>query len=145
VQVKEWGDGIVFLKRVEDGRSDRSYGIHVARIAGLPLDVVERAQEILVALEANDGSPRTAVSERPCVSRNQEGGADRGQLSIFGQVPVAVPESNRLHEELAALNPNEMRPIDALTLIVDWKKRYVSSRVANEDGDPNMSTRAMQS
>ena len=52
VAVKEWGDGVVFLHRIEDGPADRSYGIHVAQLAGLPPGVIERAKVVLAELES---------------------------------------------------------------------------------------------
>ena len=61
IAVKEWGDSIVFLYHVEDGRSDKSYGIHVARLAGLPPSVVSRAAEILDMLEGEVSPSNTGA------------------------------------------------------------------------------------
>ena len=60
VEVKEWRDEIVFLYRVIMGAADRSYGIHVAKLAGLPAPVLSRANEVLSALEKADGRPKPA-------------------------------------------------------------------------------------
>ncbi|MFM8904669.1 MAG: MutS-related protein, partial [Verrucomicrobiota bacterium] len=60
VAVKEWKDEIVFVRRVVEGAADRSYGIQVARLAGMPPTVVERARAILGGLESGEGLPRTA-------------------------------------------------------------------------------------
>jgi DNA mismatch repair protein MutS len=140
VQVKEWGDGIVFLKRVEDGRSDRSYGIHVARIAGLPLDVVERAREILARLEAGEPAAGLAgeASGEPRFGAPGPGPArpsDEGdQLAIFGGAgggttagasPAAAPDP--LREALAGLDTDRLRPLEALNLLAEWKRRYADA------------------
>src|SRR6185369_9968807 len=55
VAVREWGDKVVFLRRIEEGGTDRSYGVHVARLAGVPPTVVERAREVLAGFE---GEPK---------------------------------------------------------------------------------------
>jgi DNA mismatch repair protein MutS len=66
VAVKEWNDEIVFVRRVVPGAADRSYGIQVARLAGLPLSVIDRAKDILQKLEGDDGSVvLTAPKARP--------------------------------------------------------------------------------
>ena len=78
--VKEWEDKIVFLRRVVAGSADKSYGIHVARLAGLPASVVERAAEVLRNLEAAEydltGRPRLARGHAP-------DGAGPDQLALF--------------------------------------------------------------
>ena len=65
VAVREYGDEVIFLRQIIPGAADRSYGIHVARLAGVPQAVLERAQSILELLEKNSGSPREAVSTIP--------------------------------------------------------------------------------
>ena len=72
VSVKEAGDHIIFLRKVEPGRADRSYGIEVARLAGLPLGVIERAREVLKLHERTEH----AVSEELVKSRRDGAGAD---------------------------------------------------------------------
>jgi DNA mismatch repair protein MutS len=67
VQVREHGDGIVFLRKIVPGAADKSYGIHVARLAGMPSEVVERAREILANLEEGEieaGLPKLAKTAR---------------------------------------------------------------------------------
>src|SRR5262249_51354186 len=80
VLVRETGDSIVFLRKIAEGASDRSYGIHVARLAGLPRAVVDRAREILTNLESDevgrDGMPRLA--------RHADPAGTRGQMPLFG-------------------------------------------------------------
>ncbi len=83
VAVKEWNDEIIFLRQVSEGASDRSYGIQVARLAGLPQSVVERARFILEKLEADDSS-HNLLRRRLKKSRQAEArGEDSGQLELF--------------------------------------------------------------
>ncbi|MBA3571543.1 MAG: DNA mismatch repair protein MutS, partial [Pyrinomonadaceae bacterium] len=113
VEVKEYGDEIVFMKRVAPGASDRSYGIHVGRLAGLPNHVVSRAQEILVNLETdewdNDQLPSLAsgILAPPAVRRTSE------QLTLLG-------EMHPLLAELVALDLDSMSPLDAFNWLSGW-------------------------
>jgi DNA mismatch repair protein MutS len=113
VSAREWQDDIVFLRKVLEGGSDRSYGIQVARLAGLPPGLIRRAQEILRNLEQNEfdveGRPRLAG----------EGAAAPGarQLSLFAQV------EDRVASELQRIDPERMTPIEALQLLIELKKR----------------------
>jgi DNA mismatch repair protein MutS len=83
VAVKEWNDDIVFLRRVVPGPADRSYGIQVARLAGLPLSVIDRAKTILAKLESDDTSislpaPQTKPKKKITITP-----ADDSQLSLL--------------------------------------------------------------
>ncbi|MFN2431678.1 MAG: DNA mismatch repair protein MutS, partial [Gemmatimonadota bacterium] len=115
VQVKEWGDEIVFLKRVAEGRSDRSYGIQVAKLAGVPPAVLARAREILANLEAGEfgagGVPRRARG------RSAPAPAVREQMTLF-----EAPDP--LRDELRELDLDGLRPLEALNLLAEWKRRY---------------------
>jgi DNA mismatch repair protein MutS len=105
VAVKEWGDQVIFLHRLAEGATNRSYGIHVARLAGLPEPVVDRAREILRELEQGstdeEGLPRLARTS---------GGLKGGpvQLALFRQ-----PE-RQLRQYLDRLDLERLTPIDAL-------------------------------
>ena len=114
VAAREWKDDIIFLRKIVPGRSDRSYGIQVARLAGLPASVIQRAREILGALERDEltRGGRPSVSGTPSDPQRQlglfqSGGDDNG---------------NRLRDKLAAVDVDHMTPIDALTLIAELKK-----------------------
>jgi DNA mismatch repair protein MutS len=113
VIVREWQDEIVFLHKIVPGRSDRSYGIQVARLAGLPPGVLSRAREILAGLERDELSRggRPALSAEPV--------APQQQLGLFNP-PLANdhPAVRRLRE----VDVNRLTPLDALTLIADLKK-----------------------
>ena len=112
VVVREWKDDIVFLRKVVPGRSDRSYGIHVARLAGLPPTVVVRAREILNGLERDELSR----GGRPSMSADS---APTGQMGLF-QVPAEVDE---VHRRLRSLDINEITPRQALTLLAELKDK----------------------
>ncbi len=112
VAVKEVGEDIVFLRRLEPGGADRSYGVQVARLAGLPVDVIERARQILKDLEGvalGSGTRLEGEAER---SRS----ADRWQLSLFQ--PVEHPVVERLRRAV----PEEMTPLEALALLSELKQ-----------------------
>ena len=109
VAVQESGDTVVFLHRLEPGGTDRSYGIHVAQLAGLPQGVLGRAREILATLEGEHrmvpGSP-----PRP---------RDPGQLPLFGEPRPPDP----MVEELKSLDVNTLTPLEALNRLADFKRR----------------------
>src|SRR5579859_1852834 len=102
---------VVFLHRIIPGGADRSYGIHVAQLAGLPRAVINRAQQILAELEASGGR---AV-------RHTENEAPAQQLALF-------PETNPLVTELQQLDLNAMMPVEALNKLFEWKARYTKGR-----------------
>jgi DNA mismatch repair protein MutS len=111
VAVREWNDEIIFLRKIVPGGTDKSYGIHVARLAGLPRKVIERAKDILNALE--EGCIREERLPRP------EGAAAQGpqQLSLFETRPDPVVE------ELKRLDPDRMTPLEALQKLKELKER----------------------
>jgi DNA mismatch repair protein MutS len=111
VVVREWKDDIVFLRKVVPGRSDRSYGIQVARLAGLPPTVVGRAREILNGLERDELSR----GGRPSLSG---GGDPVGQMGLF-QSPVG---DDPVHRRLRSLDIDSMTPMQALTLLAELKQ-----------------------
>ena len=113
VAVREWKDDIVFLRKIVPGRSDRSYGIQVARLAGLPDVVITRAREILQALEHDELSR----GGRPSVSGTRTD--PRQQLGLF-QPPE--DKTDLLRERLAAVDVDRLTPLEALTLLADIKK-----------------------
>ena len=114
VSAREWKDSVVFLRKIEPGGSDRSFGIQVARLAGLPAGVVVRAQEILGNLERTEfdreGRPRLAHSD-------SAPGAPGRQLALFAGQDEAVLD------ELRRADPDQLTPIQALALLAELKKR----------------------
>ena len=117
VVVREWQDDIVFLRKVVPGRSDRSYGIQVARLAGLPPPVVARAREILNGLERDELSR----GGRPSLTtEGSAAGADLSrQLGLF-QAPVASEDP--LHLRLKSLDLDNLTPLQALSLLAELKR-----------------------
>jgi DNA mismatch repair protein MutS len=116
VEVKEWRDEIVFLYRVVQGAADRSYGIHVAKLAGLPGPVLTRAGEVLSALEKADGRPKPAdLADDLPLFRAAKGAA------------VLEPEAaSRLEAAVAALAPDAMTPKEALEALYRLKALLAS-------------------
>ncbi len=117
VSVREVGDQVVFLRKLAPGGASRSYGIEVARLAGLPAEVLARAREILrnlEALEVDEGG-HAALARGTRGERKQP-----GQLGLFA---AADPRMDALMRELRALDLESLRPIEALNLIAEWKKR----------------------
>jgi len=114
ITVREWKNKIVFLRRIEKGAADQSYGIHVAQLAGLPGELIQRSREILRNLEKNEldttGTPRLARS-----SRRQPEPADTRQLSLFG------PEPSPVLDELRELDLEDVAPRKALDILYRWK------------------------
>ncbi|HXD75307.1 MAG TPA: hypothetical protein VN628_16280, partial [Vicinamibacterales bacterium] len=113
VAVREWKDDIVFLRKIVPGRSDRSYGIQVARLAGLPATVIARAREILQALERDE----LARGGRPSVSGTKTD--PQRQLGLF-QAPAE--KDDKLRERLAAVDVDRLTPLEALSLLAELKK-----------------------
>ena len=119
VSAREWKDQIIFLRKIVSGRSDRSYGIQVARLAGLPATVVARAQEILAGLERDEASR----GGRPTLS-SAAGGPSTAQLGLFA-APVGADGSKRGDELLAkldAIDVDNTTPRQALELLAELKK-----------------------
>ncbi len=113
VAVKEWNDEIVFLRKIVRGNADKSYGIHVARLAGLPKEAVERAKEILACLEDSYISDaqvsRVASMTTP----------DDRQLSLFHP---PVNEVDPMRSKIQSLDLDQMTPIQALKVLYELKQ-----------------------
>ncbi|HET9359555.1 MAG TPA: DNA mismatch repair protein MutS [Vicinamibacterales bacterium] len=118
VTAREWKDQIVFLRKIVSGRSDRSYGIQVARLAGLPAGVVARAQQILAGLE-NDEASRGG---RPTLS-GAAGDPSTAQLGLFAARPEAAPGPDAgIRARLDAVNVEDTTPRQALEILAELKK-----------------------
>ena len=105
VAVSEADGSVVFLHKIVAGGADRSYGIHVAQLAGLPRTIIQRANEILAELEQSSGDAVHLDGSGP------------QQLAMF-------PETNPLLEELAELDLNTLSPIEALNRLYEWQQRF---------------------
>jgi DNA mismatch repair protein MutS len=104
--VKEWQGDIIFLRNLVPGAASRSYGIHVARLAGIPEAVIARSKEILLTLENNDGERET-----PRRLSDANNAAEPVQMVLFGSV------EHKLRENLKRLDLSQMTPIEALNLL----------------------------
>jgi DNA mismatch repair protein MutS len=111
VSVKETGGGVVFLRKVEPGAADRSYGIEVAKLAGLPNEVIDRAREVLTEHESAEQklTGQLAVDEARPVRP--------AQLTIF--TPISQPVLEKLRE----VDLNRLTPLEALNLLAELKKQ----------------------
>jgi DNA mismatch repair protein MutS len=106
VAVREWQGEIIFLHRIVKGHADQSYGIHVAKLAGVPGGVVERARDILEHLEENAIGP----DDQPRFAPEREDVPQPRQV----QMPLFKPLEAEVREKLLEVNPNELTPIEAL-------------------------------
>jgi DNA mismatch repair protein MutS len=110
VAVKEWNDEIIFLHKVRPGGTDRSYGIQVARLAGLPASVIERAKVILGEL----------LSARAPVQAAPSAAAEPAQLTLFPPAPDPILK------ELAAVQVSALTPLAALNLVAGWQQQLTA-------------------
>jgi DNA mismatch repair protein MutS len=113
--VREWNDEVVFLRKIMEGATNRSYGIQVARLAGLPQEVIDRAREILKNLESSEldevGMPKIAKGKG---SASPNGAT---QLNLF------QAQENRLRKELRMIDIENITPIEALTKLNELKDK----------------------
>jgi len=109
VAVREVNDDVLFLHRLQPGGADRSYGIEVGRLAGLPREVLSRARQVLTLLE---GEQLAAGRRQPNGNAKSDVGA-HDQLGLFAHAP------NPLVERLASLNTDAMTPLEALTTLAE--------------------------
>lgn len=109
IQVQEQGEEIVFLRKLVPGKADRSYGIQVARLAGIPEAILKRAREVLTVLEKNQRSRQ----EVTCAGEMQAcGNNERNNLN----------ENHPILQQLKEINVIEMTPLEALNTIANWQK-----------------------
>jgi len=118
IAVREWNEQILFLRKIVEGGTDKSYGIQVARLAGVPKTVVERAKKILAGLEAGSLPLKSAAKEQDPAQPEGPGGVDNSQLSFFGK-----GGAHPVLEELKNLNLDDLTPREALNLLAEWRKK----------------------
>jgi DNA mismatch repair protein MutS len=112
VAVQEIGDDIIWTHRVLPGGTDRSYGIHVARMAGVPKQVLGRASEILAELERKSEAPKAITPS-----------TQKLQMTLFEfEEPPVVQALNKL-------DINQLTPIEALRLLDEWKRKFAKTGV----------------
>jgi DNA mismatch repair protein MutS len=111
VSVKETGGGVVFLRKVEPGAADRSYGIEVAKLAGLPTEVIDRAREVLTEHEN---------AERQLTAQFA---VDEGRTAPAAQLTIFTPISQPVLDKLREVDLNRLTPLEALNLLAELKKQ----------------------
>ena len=107
VSVREWEDTVVFLHRIVEGGTDRSYGLHVARLAGVPRPVLDRARQLLGELTVQHAAAKPA----------RAAAQDASQMKLFPDAPSG------LEKALAAVDLDDLTPVRAFDLIREWKER----------------------
>ncbi len=119
VAVREWQDDVVFLHKIVEGAADKSYGIHVARLAGVPREVVERAKEILWRLEEEhlgaDGRPKLAAARPFTQALAPRGKGSQLQLTLFGA-------DHPLLAKIRGLDVDQLTPLEALNRLKQWQE-----------------------
>jgi DNA mismatch repair protein MutS len=113
VSVKEHGEDIIFLRKIVRGGADKSFGVHVARLAGMPQPVLHRAQEILARLEAADVN-QTSIGQNILETGREERSA---QVTLFDSA------ATKLVEELSELDVMGITPMEAMQLLFSLKER----------------------
>jgi DNA mismatch repair protein MutS len=125
IKVKEWNDRIIFLRKIDAGSCDHSYGIQVARLAGVPRKVITRAREILANLENMELTP----DHKPVLARHREGAAGAlrgGQTDLFvGSVQLNAMDAQHAEivQQLQDVDIDGLTPIDALNMVAELKKK----------------------
>jgi DNA mismatch repair protein MutS len=121
IAIREWGGDIIFLRRLVPGPSDRSYGIEVAKLAGVPASVVQRAKKILEHLEAS----RNGGNQRENIQRELIPGLTAPEQLSSKAAPLLSPLKREAPHPLCTtlrdLDTNHLTPMQALALISEWK------------------------
>lgn len=114
IQVKEWGNKIIFLRKIIKGSTDKSYGIHVAQLAGLPQEILDKSYIILKSLEEKNYNKncKTKIGSVSCEPQ------DNNQMNLFEQ------ENEKIKKELKDLDINNLSPFDALAKLKELKDKY---------------------
>ena len=114
VRVKEWEGEVIFLHEVQKGAADRSYGVQVARLAGLPQSVVDRAKVVLEALESGErqggARPKALIDDLPLFS-----------FAAPPPAPKFVAKESEVEKRLTQIHPDELTPMEALKLVYELK------------------------
>ena len=118
IAIKQEGDHLVFLRKIIRGGADRSYGIEVAKLAGIPNEVIERARDISNYLAEEDITGKAKTIDVVSTHKEKKAPSDNSQLSLFGS-----PEDISVTAELKALDLNNMTPVKAMLYLQELKDR----------------------
>ena len=118
IVVKEWNDKVIFLRKIERGAADQSYGIQVARLAGIPKKVINRAKQILQNLEEQELSPQglTARAKKQLAKGTS-------QMDIFDAIIEKADQKNEILEEIKNLDIDNLTPIEAIQKLLDLQDK----------------------
>ena len=119
VTVREIGGGVVFLRKIQRGGANRSFGIEVASLAGVPKDVTDRAKGILKVLEKND------VAKKSAISLSEIAAAETSDREISAEEPIEERKLSEVEEILSETDVNTLSPMQALLLLSDLKEKLV--------------------
>jgi DNA mismatch repair protein MutS len=122
VAVKEWDEKIVFLHKIVRGGADKSYGIHVARLAGVPKWVNQRAERILEKLESTSQAEENRENLKAS-SQSRSSSSTEIQMTLFGS------PTHPLVDKIKALDANNLTPLNALEMLHQWKDDLVEDGV----------------
>ncbi len=117
IAVKEWMDHIVFLRKLVEGATNKSYGVKVGELAGLPKTVIDRAGMVLKRLERGEFFEPEAKPSAPATKQ-----AASGQLSLFGPTIIEKERESRIDEALRNVDIDTLTPLEALNLVHHWKR-----------------------
>jgi DNA mismatch repair protein MutS len=120
VLVKEWGDQIVFLRKIVEGGSDHSYGIQVAQLAGLPKPVIQRAKQVLATLE------------QQAIERDEMPPAETKHRQHMRQMDIFTGQEQRLQQALLEIDVNQMTPLEALQKLASLQKSAAEGEAPRE-------------
>jgi len=140
VAVKEWQDTVIFLRKIMPGPSDRSYGLQVAKLAGLPREIIDRAREILLNLEKQE----LDEEGRPRLAYHHLNNRDRSQLWLFAQDRERL-KLEEIKERLLSLEPESLTPLQALQLISELKEEINKMQMAQNSSDSSSKSRSSSS
>ena len=120
--VKEWNEDIIFLRKIVEGGADKSYGIHVARLAGIPVEVIDRAKEVLGNLEQQS----LDIDDRPALARSTAKPKDgEGRKAASIQLDFFQSINDEIYRELKNLDLDAMTPLEALKLLAELKDKVL--------------------
>ena len=119
VTVRKIGGGVVFLRKIQRGGANRSFGIEVASLAGVPKDVTDRAKGILKVLEKND------VAKKSAISLSEIAAAETSDRKITAEEPIEDRKLSEVEEILSETDVNTLSPMQALLLLSDLKEKLV--------------------
>ena len=115
IAVKEWEDQIVFLRRLVDGFTSRSYGIQVAALAGVPESVIKKAKEILKSIEKKTSKDKMEIPADPVRKRRPK------QHMAQMPLPLVIDQGSEFREKVLSADVNTMTPLEALNYLAKLK------------------------